>query len=93
MKWTVIFLCLIALLLVVVGGVVAMQSDNYKLGWFAPLTSGGGGAGNSPSYAVKLTVGQSAIGTFGGAVYGACLGYRCGEFGHRVFLPVVRKDS
>jgi hypothetical protein len=70
-----------------------MESDNYQLDWFAPLTGGGAGAASSANYAVYLTVGQSAIGASSGSNYGACLGYWCGAAaGHRIYLPLVLRN-
>lgn len=74
------------------GVALAMESTNYRLDWFTPLTGGGGGAANSANYAVNLTVGQSVIGTFSGTNYSACLGYWCGEFECRVYLPLVLRN-
>ncbi|MFQ6100812.1 MAG: hypothetical protein ACE5OS_06205 [Anaerolineae bacterium] len=71
---------------------LAMSSDNYRLDWFTPLTGGGGGAVASTNYAVNFTVGQSAIGTASSASYNGCLGYWCGEFEYRIFLPLVLRN-
>lgn len=78
MKWTVLLLCLTALLLVA-GGALAMESDKFELDWFTPLTGGGGGTVGSIDYAVSFTVGQSATGTSDSTDYDACLGYWCGR--------------
>ena len=93
MKRATILVVPIAFLLLV-GGVLAMSSDNYRLDWFTPLTSGGGGPASSTSYAVNLTIGQSAIGIFDSGSYGVCLGYWCsGATGSRVFLPLVLRNA
>jgi len=78
--------------LLLTGVVLAMSSTNYRLDWFTPLTGGGGGAASSTNYGVNFIVGQSAIGVSSSATYGSCLGYWCGEFEYRVFLPLVLKD-
>ena len=93
MKRTVILLALAALLLLA-GSSLAMESDNYQLGWFTPLTSGGGGAASSDNYAVNLTVGPAASQAASSASYGACLGYWCGaaEVEYKVFLPLLIRD-
>ena len=92
MKRTAILLALAALLLLT-GSVLAMESDNYRLDWFTPLTGGGGGPASSTNYAVNLTVGQSAIGTSDGTDYKGCLGYWCGTaMEHRVYLPLVLRN-
>jgi hypothetical protein len=85
-------LTLIALL-ALAGGTLAMSSDNYRLDWFTPLTSGGGGPAGSASYAVNLTVGQTTIGSASSSSYQACLGYWCGAEGPwRVYLPLIIKN-
>jgi hypothetical protein len=92
MKRTTIFLALVALLLLA-GVALAMDSDNYRLDWFTPLTGGGGGPASSAHYAVNLTVGQSAIGAPSGTDYEGCLGYWCGAaIEHRVYLPLVLRS-
>jgi hypothetical protein len=75
--------------LVLSGIALAMFSDNYRLDWFTPLTSGGGGAADSTNYAINLTVGQSGVGTVSSTGYGACLGYWCAEGEYRIYLPLV----
>jgi hypothetical protein len=79
--------------LLLAGVALAMESDNYRLDWFTPLTGGGGGAASSTNYAVNLTVGQSVIGTSDGTDYGGCLGYWCGAaVEYRIFLPLVLRN-
>ena len=79
--------------LLLAGVALAMDSDNYRLDWFTPLTGGGGGAASSTNYAVNLTVGQSAIGASSGTDYEGCLGYWCGAaIEHRVYLPLVVRN-
>jgi hypothetical protein len=85
-------LALVAVLLLA-GATLAMESDNYRLDWFAPLTSGVGGAASSSHYAVNLTVGQSAIGTSDSTTYRGCLGYWCGTAAeYKLYLPAVFRD-
>jgi hypothetical protein len=84
---------LVALLLLT-SSALAMRSTNYRLDWFTPLTGGGGGPAGSASYAVNLTVGQTAIGASSSANYGAGLGYWYGAVAQfRIFLPVVLKNG
>ena len=90
MKRTAVLLALIALLLLA-GKVLAMSSDHYRLDWFIPLT-GSGGAASSTNYAVNLTVGQTVIGVSESPHYQGCLGYWCGEFEHRVYLPLLLRN-
>ena len=88
-RYAVVFLAGIALLLLA-GNVLAMSSDNYRLDWFTPFTTSGGGPSSSSSYGSDFSVGQTAIGVAANASYGACLGYWCAEVtGHKVFLPLV----
>ena len=83
----VLCLCLLA------GSALAMSAVNYRLDWFIPLTSGGGGAAGSAGYVVNLTVGQTAIGSASSSSYRACLGYWCGvEGAWRVYLPLITKN-
>ncbi len=90
MKRTVILLTL-AVLLLLAGSTLAMDSDNYALEWFTPLTSGGGGAASSDNYAINFTVGQTAIQVSSSTNYGACLGYWCGvaEAKYAIYLPLI----
>jgi hypothetical protein len=79
-------------LMVLVGSVLslAMFSAHFRLDWFTPGTSGGGGPATSANNAVNLTVGQSAIGTSSSTHYRACLGYWCGVAApYRVYLPLL----
>ena len=78
------------------GVVLAMSSDNYRLDWFTPLTSGGGGATDSTNYAIDLTVGQSATGASSSTNYSVCLGYWCGATAagqSGVYLPLVLRNN
>jgi hypothetical protein len=71
---------------------VAMSSTTYRLDWFTPLTTGGGGTASSAHYAVNLTVGQTVIGSSTSTSYKTGLGYWYGAGGaYRVFLPIVLK--
>jgi hypothetical protein len=90
-KQATILLTLIVLLLLV-GGAVAMSSTSHRLDWFTPLTGSGGGAASSTNYAINLTVGQAAIGRSSSTNYAVGLGYWHGvgqQF--RVYLPIVIK--
>lgn len=87
---------LVAIVLVLLGGLLltqitlAMSSTNYRLDWFTPLTTGGGGAASSAHYALNLTVGQTASDISAGANYQASLGYWSSVTSQmRVYLPIV----
>ena len=81
------------LLLLVAGNALAMSSTNYRLDWFTPLTSGGGGGMASASYAANITVGQTAIGESSSASYGTGLGFWYGMLDwFKVYLPLVLRN-
>jgi biotin transporter BioY len=89
---------LVAIFVVLLSGLLlaqialAMSSANYKLDWFTPLTSGGGGAASSTHYAVNLTIGQTARGASTSTSYKAGLGYWYGAVGgYRIYLPLIMK--
>jgi len=93
MKRIVFFLVLALIPFVLAGVASAMESTNYSLDWFTPLTSGGGGAANSTNYAVNFTVGQSVASTSSSANHEVCLGYWCGGAAqYRIFLPLVLRN-
>jgi hypothetical protein len=71
-----------------------MESDNYALEWFTPLTSSGGGSASSDNYAINFTVGQTVIGASDSTSYDGCLGYWCGggSAGHTIYLPLVLRN-
>jgi hypothetical protein len=92
MKQATILLTLIVLLLLA-GSAMAMSSTNYRLDWFTPLTSGGGGAASSPNYAVNVTIGQSATGPSSSTNYQVGLGYWYGAVvGYKIYLPLVLRN-
>lgn len=84
---------LVIILLMLVGGVLAMSSTNFSLDWFVPLTSGGNGIASSSNYTAQITVGQSAIGHTASSNYQVGLGYwsRWLAFfpGYKVYLPMI----
>jgi hypothetical protein len=82
----------VAALLLLTSGALAMESTNYALDWFTPLTSGGGGSSSSTIYTVNFTIGQTAIGASNSANYAVGLGYWYGIRGCRIFLPIVQRN-
>jgi hypothetical protein len=89
---------LIAVVVVLLGALLlaqialAMSSASYKLDWFTPLTTGGGGAMSSANYAANVTVGQTVLGASASTNYLAGLGYWYGAGGaYRIFLPLILK--
>ena len=94
MKRKASILILLALLMLT-GSVLAMESANYQLTWFTPLT-GSGGKVSSSNYTANFTVGQSTIGTTSSTNYEGCLGYWCGDEGeseYTIYLPLVFRLS
>jgi hypothetical protein len=88
-----IALLAVLLCILLTGSALAMSSTNYRLDWFTPLTSGGGGAASSTNYAINLTVGQAAIGGSSSANYAVGLGYWYGvAVGYKVYLPLVLRS-
>jgi len=88
-------IALLAVLLCILlsSNALAMESTNYRLDWFTPLTSGGGGAASSANYAINLTIGQTVVGALSSANYGVGLGYWYGAATqYKVFLPVVLRQ-
>ena len=77
--------------LVLAGQALAMYSTNYRIDWFTPLTSGGGGPASSASYAAQLTVGQSVVGASASASYRIGMGYWPGSVTSNLYLPAVTK--
>jgi hypothetical protein len=95
MKRSLFLLALILLLfLLLTGATAAMESTNYRLDWFTPLTGGGGGAASSTNYAVNVTIGQAVAGVSSGANHVVCLGYWCagGAAQYRIYLPLVLRN-
>jgi len=83
---------LLLVLLLLASSVQAMSSANYKLEWFTPLTTGGGGPASSTHYAVNLTIGQTVVGRSASADYHASLGYWEGLFtGGWIYLPLTMR--
>jgi len=81
------------MLLVTASSVMAMSSTNYRLDWFTPLTSGGGGAMTSAGYTANVTVGQTAIGEASSASYSTGLGFWYGLLDwFKVYLPLVLRN-
>ena len=81
-------------LFMLVSNALAMESDNFWLKWYTPLTSGGGGPASSTNYAINYTVGQTAtITNTSSPSYAGCLGYWCRvSMDFRVFLSILLKS-
>jgi len=87
---------LVAIVVILLSGLLltqiatAMSSANYRLEWFTPLTTAGGGSASSANYAANFSVGQTAVITAASSNYVAALGYWPGALGqYKVYLPVV----
>jgi hypothetical protein len=75
MKKATILILVVLALLVFATSALAMSSANYRLDWFTPLNSNGGGEMDSANYAANVTIGQTVIGSGSSANYRAGLGY------------------
>lgn len=83
--------CLLACVFFATEIASAMDSTNYRLEWYTPLT-GSGGSMSSTNYKLDFTVGQSASINIMDSTNRACLGYWCGLIDWRVFLPLILKN-
>lgn len=90
-RWFIILLCVLLGGLVIVQMAAAMSSTHYRLDWFTPLTTGGGGATSSTHYAVNYTIGQIAPQASASVHYQTGLGYWAGIISYRLYLPIVLK--
>ncbi len=70
-----LFPLLLILLLLVAGSALAMESTRYRLDWYTPLTTGGGGAASSTNYQMEFTTGQVAVTNATSTNYQVGLGY------------------
>ncbi len=88
------FLMILVVLLLFAGSALAMDSENYRLDWFTPMTGNGGDNISSANYAVNFTVGQTVVGASSSANYEACLGYWCsGAAEYKIYLPLVMRSA
>lgn len=83
----------VALVLVVLvsASALAMGSPNFRLDWYTPLNSGGGGPSTSTTYMANFTIGQTAVGASSSANYKLGLGYWSGVIRFTSYLPMVVK--
>ncbi len=94
MRRRVTVLLVLTAIFLLAGSALAMLSTNYRLDWFTPMTGGGGGPASSASYAVNLTVGQTAIGASSSANYGSGLGYWHGAAAqYHIYLPLLLRNG
>jgi hypothetical protein len=72
--------------------VLAMNSANFNLDWFTPLSGSGGGRAISTHYAVNFTVGQAVVGKGMSPNYKAGIGYWYGiPASFYIRLPFITK--
>jgi hypothetical protein len=74
----------------------AMSSTNYRLDWFIPLSSGGGGHASSNNYAIDYSIGQTVAQTSASANYDLHMGFWQQFVEHfgvliKVWLPMTAK--
>jgi hypothetical protein len=70
-----VFVLVLLVLALAASSVQAGQSTNYRLAWFTPLTTNGGGPSSSAHYTANVTVGQTAYDSSTGSNYQVSLGY------------------
>jgi len=91
MKIRVILLTLL-LLFLVFQPASATVSTNYRLDWFTPLNTAGGGPVSSAHYSADITIGQTAYTASTSSAYQASLGYWAGILSTlRVMLPLMMR--
>ncbi len=90
MKRRALLLALVCFL-VLSSSALAMSSTNYRLDWFTPLSSGGGGPISSTNYKMNVTIGQVAFSSSSSANYRAGLGYWQLMTNSRLFLPLIKR--
>lgn len=86
-----IVVCLLTCVFLATEVASAMNSTNYRLEWYTPLT-GSGGTMSSTNYKMDFTIGQSASINQMESTNRACLGYWCGLIDWRIFLPIILKN-
>lgn len=79
---------LLILLLLSAGAALAMESTNYRMDWYTPLTTGGGGISTSTGYRADFTVGQVAVIQASSTNYQAGLGF-WQPISHRTLVPLI----
>lgn len=97
MKRTTTLLILILFLVILLlwtSSALAMSSPNFRLDWFTPLTSGGGGQISSAHFAANFTVGQTVVGASASEHYNSNVGYWFGLLSSIIhnfleFLPTI----
>jgi hypothetical protein len=83
-------LSVVVLLLLLAQVAHSMSSTSYRLDWFTPLTTGGGGTSSSTNYAVNITIGQSVIGGASNTEHKIGLGYWYSGAGpYFLYLPLI----
>jgi hypothetical protein len=89
-RWFVLVLLLLCLS-TLAAPAQAMQSADYKLEWFTPLT-GSGAYMTCADNRLHLTVGQAVIGAASSATVNDCLGFWCGAGGdYYIMLPLITR--
>jgi hypothetical protein len=75
--------------LITTSSAFAMNSPNYRLDWFVPL-SGTAGNAESANYAVQYTVGQTVVGNITNTNNWISLGFWPGiTGGQTVYMPII----
>ncbi len=72
--------------------ILAISSTHYRLDWYTPLTTGGGGTSSSAGYTVQFSVGQTATQPSTSTHYKVGMGFWYGETQNpKLYLPVIVK--
>jgi hypothetical protein len=76
----------------------AMNSTNFKLDWFVPLTAGSVGSSQSTHFALNFTLGQTVVGPGSSDQFKAGLGFWYGGMEgviqpFRLYLPLIERSS
>ncbi len=88
------FLITLLVLFLLASSALAMESENYRLDWFTPMTGNSGDEMSSANYAVNFSVGQTAIDEISDDNHAVCLGYWCGlPAEYKIYLPLVLRNA
>ena len=76
--------------LLIASNALAGSSAHYRIDWFTPMTSSGGGTASSANYTASFTIGQSAIGSSSSGDHEVCIGFWCDALRiSKIFLPLI----
>lgn len=70
---------------------VALANGGPTIDWH--VIGSGGGHVQAGVYVLDGTIGQPVVGRVASSSYNLCSGFWCGVAGHRVYLPLVLRNS